>query len=221
MVRLSRRFRYAGFCNPSVLPQPRDESRFGLCPLSLAATDGIHVCLFSSGYLDVSVPRVRSRPPIHSAGGTRVLPRVSFLIRTSPDQRSLASFPELIAGCHVLRRFSMPRHPPCTLKSLTTFTDHRPTDRPGVSFPGGPAGRAGARPLVPPATGACGAGETGNGSSFAEKGARRHPPDGKDQNQTGSGDAPECGGCRGGLLPTCGVNLEPQKSFTCQRAELT
>ena len=36
-----------------------------------------------------------------------------------------ASFPELIAGYHVFRRLSMPRHPPCTLSSLTTFIDHR------------------------------------------------------------------------------------------------
>ncbi len=50
---------------------------------------------------------------------------MSFLIQKSPDQRSFASFPELIAGYHVFRRFSMPRHPPCTLKSLTTFIDHR------------------------------------------------------------------------------------------------
>ena len=55
---LSRPFRYGWFCNPSVLPQPRDESRFGLCPLSLAATYGIHDCFFSYRYLDVSVPCV-------------------------------------------------------------------------------------------------------------------------------------------------------------------
>jgi hypothetical protein len=36
-----------------------------------------------------------------------------------------ASFPRLIAGYHVFRRLSMPRHPPCTLNSLTTFIDHR------------------------------------------------------------------------------------------------
>ena len=30
MASLSRLFRYRRFCNPSVLPQPRDESRFGL-----------------------------------------------------------------------------------------------------------------------------------------------------------------------------------------------
>ena len=41
------------------LPQPRDESRFGLCPRSLAATCGINVFLFSCRYLDVSVPCVR------------------------------------------------------------------------------------------------------------------------------------------------------------------
>jgi hypothetical protein len=67
MVRLSRLFRYRRFCNPSVLPQPRDESRFGLCPLSLAATYGIDVSFFSSRYLDVSVPWVRFDTPIHSA----------------------------------------------------------------------------------------------------------------------------------------------------------
>ena len=66
MVRLSRLFRYRRFCNPSVLPQPRDgisnlksqiaylkleiPTRFGLCPLSLAATDGIDVSFFSSRY---------------------------------------------------------------------------------------------------------------------------------------------------------------------------
>ena len=51
---------------------------------------------------------------------------MSFLIQTSRDQRSFASFPGLIAGYHVFRRLSMPRHPPCTLSSLTTVTDHRP-----------------------------------------------------------------------------------------------
>ena len=51
--------------------------------------------------------------------------RWGFPIRTSPDQYLFASSPELIAGYRVLRRLSMPRHPPCTLKNLTTFIDHR------------------------------------------------------------------------------------------------
>ena len=136
---LSSRFRYDRFCNPSRRPQPRDESRFGLCPRSLAATDGIDVSFCSSRYLDVSVPWVRSCPAIHSPEGDWVLPQTSFLIQKSPDRRSFASFPELIAGYHVFRRFSMPRHPPCTLKSLTTFTDHRHKRR-RVSFPTRPQG---------------------------------------------------------------------------------
>ena|SRR5689334_15986551 len=49
----------------------------------------------------------------------------SFLIQKSSDRRSFASFPRLIAGYHVFRRLSMPRHPPYTLSSLTTFIDHR------------------------------------------------------------------------------------------------
>ena len=122
---LPRPFRYRRFCNPSRRPQPRDESRFGLCPLSLAATYGIDVSFFSCGYLDVSVPHVRSIRPMNSAASDWKLLQPSFLIRKSPDQRSFASFPELIAGYHVLHRFSMPRHPPYTLKSLTTFIDHR------------------------------------------------------------------------------------------------
>ena len=48
-----------------------------------------------------------------------------FPIRKSLGQRSFASSPRLIAGCRVLRRLSMPRHPPYTLKSLATVTDHR------------------------------------------------------------------------------------------------
>lgn len=94
-------------------------------PLSLAATDGINVFFFSCGYLDVSVPHVRSNSPMNSVSSNWELPQLSFLIRTSPDQRSFASFPELIAGYHVLHRLSMPRHPPYTLSSLITFIDHR------------------------------------------------------------------------------------------------
>ena len=37
---------------------------------------------------------------------------VGFPIRKSPDQSLFASSPKLIAGYHVLRRLSLPRHPP-------------------------------------------------------------------------------------------------------------
>jgi hypothetical protein len=79
VVRLSRRFNWERVCNPSKRPQPRDEGSqrrntavgnpypgLGCCPLSLAATDGIDISFFSCGYLDVSVPRVRSTCPMNS-----------------------------------------------------------------------------------------------------------------------------------------------------------
>jgi len=69
LARLSRRFGWEGICNPSRRPQPQAEAWFGLSPRSLAATCGIHVCLCSCGYLDVSVPRVRSRVAMRSPRG--------------------------------------------------------------------------------------------------------------------------------------------------------
>ena len=44
-----------------------------------------------------------------------------FPIRRSPDQSLFDSSPRHIAAYHVLHRFLTPRHPPCTLNSLTTF----------------------------------------------------------------------------------------------------
>ena len=43
-------------------------------------------------------------------------------VRESRDQRSLDSYPRLIAACHALLRLLTPRHPPCALNSLTTWT---------------------------------------------------------------------------------------------------
>ena len=80
-------------------------------PLSLAATDGVSFDFLSAGYLDVSVPRVGS-----SCEVVRLRVR-GFPIRTSPDHRVLARFPELIAGSCVLHRLLQPRHPPCALCS--------------------------------------------------------------------------------------------------------
>ena len=55
-------------------PQPRrrfPDRRFALGPRSLATTRGISFDFSSSGYLDVSVPRVTSNRPMCSAGGSR------------------------------------------------------------------------------------------------------------------------------------------------------
>jgi hypothetical protein len=88
-------------------------------PVSLAATQGISVDFFSSGYLDVSVPPLTSSCPMCSGTGTGALPPVGFPIRTSPDQSPLDGSPELIAAYHVLHRLLTPRHPPYAISSLT------------------------------------------------------------------------------------------------------
>ena len=70
-------------------------------PISLATTFGISVDFCSSGYLDVSVRPVR----LASLWIQLAIPlRVGFPIRTSADQSSIASSPQLIAGFHVLLR---------------------------------------------------------------------------------------------------------------------
>ena len=64
-------------------------------PFSLATTQGVEVSFLSSGYLDVSVPQLASTCPMDSDRSTRALPRVSFLIRRSRDQRSVSTSPGL------------------------------------------------------------------------------------------------------------------------------
>ena len=87
-------------------------------PLSLAATHGIDVSFSSSGYLDVSVPRVPLRTLwIHvrmTEGCSAGFPHSE--ISGSMD---MCSSPKLIAAYHVFHRLSVPRHPPCALLRLT------------------------------------------------------------------------------------------------------
>ena len=84
------------FSSPSASPRwpatPDDRSRpVWPLPSSLAATGGIDVSFFSSGYLDVSVPRVPSYAPMDSARGDGALPPPGFPIRTFMDQSPLAA----------------------------------------------------------------------------------------------------------------------------------
>ncbi len=59
-------------------------------PLSLAATRGISVDFSSSGYLDVSVPRVVLRRPMDSGGDGVARPTPGSPIRASADRRAFA-----------------------------------------------------------------------------------------------------------------------------------
>ena len=87
-------------------------------PRSLAATYGIDVSFSSSGYLDVSVPRV----PFHTLWigvWIREVCSRGFPHSEICGSQNICFSPQLIAACHVLRRLSVPRHPPCALYSLT------------------------------------------------------------------------------------------------------
>ena len=72
----SNSFRVRGY-HSLRLPFPKHSASqfedFRAGPRSLAATKGISVDFFSSGYLDVSVPRVRSCKPMYSATSTRLM----------------------------------------------------------------------------------------------------------------------------------------------------
>ena len=89
-------------------------------PRSLAATDGIDVSFSSSGYLDVSVPRV---PPaclwIHHA--VAEVGSAGFPHSEISGSMDMCSSPKLIAACHVFHRLLVPRHPPCALLCLTSL----------------------------------------------------------------------------------------------------
>ena len=70
-------------------------------PFSLATTKEIEFSFFSSGYLDVSLPRVPSYEPMDSVHGDRALPRPGSPIRIPWDQSLLAAppgFSQLIAS---------------------------------------------------------------------------------------------------------------------------
>jgi hypothetical protein len=86
-------------------------------PRSLAATSGISFDFFSSGYLDVSVPRVRLR--VNS--DDPVLTGPGFPIRTPSDQSLFSGSPKIFAAYRVLHRLLAPRHPPFALPSLTNL----------------------------------------------------------------------------------------------------
>ena len=99
-------------------------------PRSLATTNGVSVDVLSSGYLDVSVPRVRFLNPMYSGKRYLVMPTVD--IRKDNNSKQSGGFPHseihgskpipgspwLIAGYHVLHRLLLPRHPPNALLAL-------------------------------------------------------------------------------------------------------
>ena len=115
-VRLSNRGSRYG--RPTT-PSHRSETVWPV-PRSLAATWEISVDFSSSGYLDVSIPRVslvrlciyRTMTP-HDRG--RVSPFGNLRI-----DACIAAPRSLSQPSNVLHRLLVPRHPPCALSSLTS-----------------------------------------------------------------------------------------------------
>ncbi len=92
---------------------------FGLCPVSLAATQGIAFAFSSSGYLDVSVPRVCLLLPYVFRQGCHPITDGGFPHSEISGSKLTYSSPEHIGVSPVLRRLLVPRHPPCALSNLT------------------------------------------------------------------------------------------------------
>ena len=95
--------------------------RFGLFRFRSPLLTESHVVFSSSGYLDVSVPRV----PLHTLWIGVWIRRV--FLRGFPHSDicgslDICSSPQLFAAYHVLLRLSVPRHPPCALLRLTIHT---------------------------------------------------------------------------------------------------
>ena len=92
-------------------------------PVSLAATSGIDVSFFSSGYLDVSVHRVPFRTLWIGVRMTEVL-SAGFPHSEICGSMDICSSPQLIAAYRVFHRLLVPRHPPCALCRFTFAFRH-------------------------------------------------------------------------------------------------
>ena len=115
---LSRSLRLS---KPQVMSVHNPSSKLLVWPLSrsLAATRKIDVSFSSSGYLDVSVPRVTFSQAILFTCGYLSITLSEFPHSEICGSMDMCSLPQLIAACHVLRRLLVPRHPPCALLHLT------------------------------------------------------------------------------------------------------
>ena len=101
-------------------PQPRGaRTTVWALSISLAATLEIDKFSFSSsGYLDVSVPRVPHVQLCIHCTLTEVS-SAGFPHSDISGSMDMCSSPKLFAAYHVFHRLLVPRHPPCALTTLT------------------------------------------------------------------------------------------------------
>ena len=107
-------FRYHVRISCAVRNPGMHASRFRLLRVRSPLLAESNFSFFSSGYLDVSVPRV----PLHTLwigvwiheGHSCGLPHSEIC-----GSMGMCPSPQLIAACHVFHRLLVPRHPPCAL----------------------------------------------------------------------------------------------------------
>ena len=87
-------------------------------PISLAATFGISLIYFPPGTEMVHFPGL-TRTDLCIQSAVTWFYQDGFPHSEIPGSKPACGSPRLIAACHVLHRFSAPRHPPSTLSSLT------------------------------------------------------------------------------------------------------
>ena len=107
--------------NPLCSPNPAmHASRFGLFRVRSPLLTESNVSFSSSGYLDVSVPRV---PFLQLCIGCRIHEVCSCGFPHSDicGSKIICISPQLFAAYHVFLRLSVPRHPPCALFRLTCY----------------------------------------------------------------------------------------------------
>ena len=110
----------AGFTESIMRSEPRNaRTPVWALSISLAATLEIDKFSFSSsGYLDVSVPRVPHVQLCIHCTLTEVS-SAGFPHSDISGSMDICSSPKLFAAYHVFHRLLVPRHPPCALYSLT------------------------------------------------------------------------------------------------------
>ena len=116
-------------------PQPQGAcSLVWATPTSLAATMGIDFSFSSSGYLDVSVPRVPSDTLCIRVNVTGLQP-AGFPHSDIKGSKPACGSPMLFAACHVLLRRLVPWHPPCALVRLITYPETSLHSFRSIDFP--------------------------------------------------------------------------------------
>src|SRR5262249_57322042 len=107
---------------PAPPPPPPEYGRpwgLGFSPFPPPLLRNSFFFFFSPRLLSCFPPPVLPPPAYEFSGGSRNLPCGGLPHSEIPGSKPVCGSPRLIAACHVLHRFSAPRHSPSTLSSLT------------------------------------------------------------------------------------------------------